>query len=56
MAEAEPLYRQALAIRIKTFGNTHSETQSSAIGVWNVLQAKGGCEAEMGQLDATHGI
>ena len=56
LGEAEKLYRLALAIFIQAFGNTHKSTQNSAIGLWNVLQGKAGCQAEMDQLDATHGI
>ena len=48
--------RQALSINSKILGKTHPTTQNSAIGLWNILQAKGGCEAEMGALDAEHGI
>ena len=56
LKEAEPLYRRALAIKSKVLGKKHTSTQNTAIGLWNILQAKGGCEAEMAELDAEYGI
>ena len=54
--KAEEHFRMALAICSKSLGDTHPDTQGTAIGLWNVLQAKGGCESEMAALDAKHGI
>ena len=54
--QAEPLYREALKARQATLGDEHPHTQNTAIGLWNVLRAKGGCEDEMAALDRRHGI
>ena len=56
LREAEALYRRSLAINEAEHGPRHPSTQKSATGLWNVLNAKGGCEAEVAALRAAHGI
>ena len=56
LAEAERCLRRALAIKETRLGPRHLDTQNTATELWNVLEEKGGQEAEMEALDAKHGI
>ena len=56
LREAEALFRRALAIRQAAHGPHHPHTWTSANGLRMVLDAKGGCEAEVVALEAAHGV
>ena len=54
--EALLLFEEDLAASRETLGNRHPETCRIAVGLFQLLRAKGGCDDEMAQLDQLHGI